>query len=83
MRLGALGKNVDVQRTIRQLIGEFELRGHSHATTLPMIVHDPQNLFLGRRYVPLCCGFGHRFHNTAIQGASYQARRSETNLPDA
>ena len=59
MRLGALGKNVDVQRTICQLIGEFELRGHSHATTLPMIVHDPQNLFLGRRYVPLCCGLWH------------------------
>ena len=60
MRLGALGKNIDVQRTIRQLIGEFELRGHSHATTLPMIVHDPQNLFLGRLDVPLRCGFGHR-----------------------
>ena len=49
MGLRALGKNVEVQRTIRQLIGEFELRGYSHATTLPMIVHDPQNLFLGRR----------------------------------
>jgi len=49
MGLRALGKNVEVQRTIRQLIGELELRSHSHATTLPMIVHDPQNLFLARR----------------------------------
>ena len=65
MRLGALGKNVDVQRTICQLIGEFEPRGHSHATTLPMIVHDPHNLFLGRRYVLLCCGFWHTFHDTS------------------
>ena len=59
MRLCALGKNVDVQRSICQLIGEFEPCGHSHAATLPMIVHDRQDLFLGRRYVPLCCGLLH------------------------
>jgi hypothetical protein len=26
MSLGTLGENIDVQRTIRQLIGEFQLR---------------------------------------------------------
>jgi hypothetical protein len=48
MRLGALGKDVDMQRAVRQLIGEFELCGHSYTTTLPMIVHDLQDLLLGR-----------------------------------
>lgn len=42
MRLGALGKKVDVQWTIRQLIGEFELRGHSHAATLQSLFAIPK-----------------------------------------
>jgi len=59
MSLGTLSKNIDVQRTIRQLIGEFQLRRHTHASTLPMVVNDPQNLILGGRCGRLCSGFWH------------------------
>ena len=57
MCFGALGKDVDVQRTISQQIGNFELRGSTDAATLPMVIDDAQNLLLGRgrahcRYVP-------------------------------
>ena len=41
MGLGTLSENIDVQRTIRQMIREFQLRRQTHATTLPMIVNDP------------------------------------------
>ena len=40
------GKNVDVQRTISQQIGNFELRGSTDAATLPMVVDDTENLLL-------------------------------------
>ena len=40
MCLRALGKDVDVQRAIGEQIGKFELRGHSDAATLPMVVDD-------------------------------------------
>ena len=59
MSLGTLGENVDVQRTIRQVIGEFQLRRDTHATTLPMVVNDPQNLLLGCRCGRLRSGFWH------------------------
>jgi len=47
-RRRALGKNVDVQRAIRQQIGKFELRRGTSAATLPMVVDDTENLVLGR-----------------------------------
>jgi hypothetical protein len=40
MSLGTLGENIDVQRTISQLISYFQLRRRTHATTLPMVVND-------------------------------------------
>jgi hypothetical protein len=48
VRLRALGKNVDVQRAVRQQIGKFELRGGTDAATLPMVVDDTENLVLRR-----------------------------------
>jgi hypothetical protein len=38
--LRALGKKIDVQRTVRQEIGELELRGGADAATLPMVVDN-------------------------------------------
>jgi hypothetical protein len=48
MGLGALGEYVDVQRAVRQVVGEFQLRGNTDAAALPMVVHDSENPLPGR-----------------------------------
>ena len=53
MGSGTAGENIDVQRTVRQMIGQFQLRRHPQAAALPVVVHDSQNLFL--RGCGRCC----------------------------
>jgi hypothetical protein len=48
MSRSTLGENIHVQRAVRQMISELQLRRRTQATALPIIVHDSQNLFLGR-----------------------------------
>jgi hypothetical protein len=67
MSPGTLGEKIDVQRTIRRLIGEFQLRRHAHATTLPMVVNDPLGCECGR----LRAGF---WHSSSIIRLSEGAR---------
>ena len=59
MSLGALGKNIDVQGRAGQMIGNFQLRGRTHATALPVVVDDAQDLLSRRGSAHLRRGFQH------------------------
>ena len=59
MGLGSFCQEIDVHRPVCKEIGQFQLSCRAHCTTLPMVVYNSQDPFLGCGCVQLRCVFRH------------------------